>query len=384
MAECTIESVEGIACSVALAAPVQMGLGMATKREAVVIKVTTDDGFVGWGEAHHARAPRAIEALVNTTLRDLVVGRPALETTALWDHVYRNQLATHGMGSAAACALSGLDTALWDIRGKAADWPLYRMLGGSPRPIPAYAGGVALGYKEPAALVADVQECLAEGFTAVKLRIGQAPTSDLARVRAVREAVGHVPEILTDANAQYSLADVMRVLPELEELAVGWLEEPFAPQDRRGYADAARWSRVPLAAGENHYTRFEFDQLIRSGAVGILQPDVSKCGGVTEIMRIAALAAAAGLPVCPHTSITGINTAATIHVIASMPTGRYFEADIARGNTLRTELTDVAHAVSSSGQVSPQEGPGLGIEVDEEFLRAHPLTDGPAFVPTGS
>jgi L-alanine-DL-glutamate epimerase-like enolase superfamily enzyme len=376
----TIERIEGIACSVPLASPVQMGLGTAVKREAVVVKVTVGSGLTGYGEAHHCRAPAAIEALVNTTMRDLLTGQDGAAVTAVWERAYRNQLATHGMGSAAACALSGIDMALWDIRAQAAGWPLYRLLGGQSRPVPAYAGGVALGYKEPAALVDDVQECLDQGFTAVKLRIGQDVPADLARLRAVRDDAGPGLQIFTDANAQYSPADVLDVAPAFGELGIGWLEEPFAPQARRQYAEAARQTRTPLAAGENHYTRFEFGELIDDKAVSILQPDASKCGGVTEMLRIGALAATAGLPVCPHTSITGINMAATIHLIASLPTGRWFEADTARGNDLRARLCSSPYELAG-GTVAPQERPGLGVEVDEDFLRAHPLTAGAAFIP---
>jgi D-galactarolactone cycloisomerase len=381
MSDFTIVSVEGFACSVSLAQPVMMGLGMATKREAVVIKITTESGLVGWGEAHHGRAPRAIEALVNSTVRDLVVGQDAAETTAVWERVFRNQLATHGTGAAAACALSGVDMALWDIRAKAAGWPLYRLLGGRKRAIPAYAGGVALGYKEPSALVEDVQALVAQGFTAVKLRIGQNVDSDVARVRAVREAVGPDLAIMTDANAQYSAEQVTRIVPVFEELGVGWLEEPFPPQGRRQYIEAARRSRVPLAAGENHYTRYEFAELIEDGAVSVLQPDASKVGGVTEMMRVAALASVANLPICPHTSITGINMAATIHLIASMPTAHYFEADIAKGNALRSGLCSSPFEIDVDGNVVPSDAPGIGVDVDEDFLHAHPLTDGPAFIP---
>jgi L-alanine-DL-glutamate epimerase-like enolase superfamily enzyme len=200
-------------------------------------------------------------------------------------------------------------------------------------------------------------------------------------VRAVREAVGPDVQIFTDANAQYSPADVLAVAPAFDELGIGWLEEPFAPQARRQYAEAAQRTRTPLAAGENHYTRFEFAELIADQAVGILQPDASKCGGVTEMLRIGALAATAGLPVCPHTSITGINMAATIHMIASLPTGRYFEADIARGNGLRDELCSSPFELTN-GTVTPHDRPGIGVAVDEDFLRAHPLTPGAAFIPS--
>ncbi len=158
MSDLTITKIEGFACSVPLAKPVRLGLGLAMKREAVVVKVTTAGGLVGYGEAHHCRAAAAMEALVNHTLAPLVEGMEASETERIWQHVYTNQLATHGMGSGSVCALSGLDLALWDIRGKAAGWPLYKLLGGDNRPITAYAGGVSLGYQPPEDLVAEVQQ----------------------------------------------------------------------------------------------------------------------------------------------------------------------------------------------------------------------------------
>lgn len=380
MKDTRIVDVQAYACSVPLAAPVDMGLGQAVKREAVVVKVSTADGAVGYGEAHHIRSPAAMAALLNTTVRDLVLGQDAMENTAVWDRVYRNQLASHGAGSAAACALSGLDMALWDIRGKVAGLPLYRLLGGTRKAIPAYAGGVALGYQPPEQLVAEAGACVSVGYRALKLRIGDDVTRDVTRIRAVREAYPDL-EIFTDANTRYSLEQVRRVLPALKELGVGWLEEPFAPVDERAYARVASWTDIPLAAGENHYLRFEFQRLIDAGAVTVLQPDPSKCGGITEIMRIGALAATAGLVVNPHSSVTGLNQAATVHVIASLPTAHFFEADVARGNTLRDVLCSTPYVLDSDGTVAPLEEPGLGVEVDEDFLLAHPLTPGAAFIP---
>src|SRR5262249_35650717 len=143
--------------------------------------------------------------------------------------------------------------------------------------------------------------------TAVKLRVGDTAALDIARVRAVREAYGDDLVILTDANAQYTVATVARVLPALEELGVGWLEEPFPTHARHPYREAGRMTRTPIAAGENHYLRYDFLHMIEDGAVGVFQPDVSKAGGIAETQRIAALAAAVQIPVCPHTSITGIN-----------------------------------------------------------------------------
>jgi D-galactarolactone cycloisomerase len=359
---------------------VRLGIGEAVKRDAVVVKVVTDDGLVGFGEAHHGRAPGAVAHFVNTTLRQLVRGLAATDVVGVWEAVYRRQLASHGLGAAAAIGLSGLDMALWDIRARAAGWPLYRLLGGASRPIPAYAGGVSLGYQEPAALVDEVGALVRAGFRAVKLRVGDAPDRDLARVAAVREAFGADLTILVDANAAYTLADVRRVLPALEAHGVGWLEEPFPAHDAHSYAVAARIGRVPLAAGENHYTRFEFQRLIEEGAVSILQPDLSKAGGVTEVLRIAALASARRLPIHPHTSMTGLNMAATIHLLAAIDNAGSFEADASRGNLFRDALTSRPYELGPDGCVRPLEAPGIGVEVDEAFLAAHPVIEGPGYV----
>lgn len=359
---------------------VTLGIGRAVKRDAVVVKVTTEDGLVGWGESHHGRAPGAVAHLVNTTLRQLVVGMDATDVVGVWAKIYRMQLGSHGMGAATAIAMSGIDMALWDLRGKAAGWPLYRLLGGASRPIPAYAGGVSLGYQEPTSLVEEVRALAAAGFKAVKLRLGDAPARDLARVAAVRQAFGPDLAILTDANTGYTLADARRVMPGIEAHGVGWLEEPFPAHDYRSYATAATFGRVPLAAGENHYTRFEFTRLIEERVVSILQPDLSKTGGVTEALRIAALASAWKLPIHPHTSMTGLNMAASIHFLAAIENAGYFEADASKGNLFRDALTSKPYDVGADGCVRPLEGPGLGVEVDEGFLAAHPVIDGPGYV----
>jgi L-alanine-DL-glutamate epimerase-like enolase superfamily enzyme len=359
---------------------VTLGIGRAVKRDAVIVKVTTESGIVGWGEAHHARAPGSVAHLINNTLKQLVVGQDAHDAVGIWAKVYEKQLGSHGMGAAAAIGLSGVDMAIWDARGKALGLPLYKLLGGRSRAIPAYAGGVSLGYQEPRALVAEAQAHVAAGYRAVKLRVGDTPARDLERIAAVRAALGDDIAILVDANTGYTVADVRKVMPELEEHAVGWLEEPFPPHDHASYAQAAALGSVPLAAGENHYTRFEFHRVIEDGVITVLQPDLSKTGGVTEVMRIAHLASAWKLGINPHTSMTGLNMAATIHLLCAIDNPGYFEGDVSKGNLFRDELVSTPYRVGSDGCVRPQEGPGLGLEVNEAFLAAHPVIEGPAYV----
>ncbi|MCJ7839129.1 MAG: mandelate racemase/muconate lactonizing enzyme family protein [Burkholderiales bacterium] len=359
---------------------VSLGIGLSVKRDAVVIKVTTDSGLVGWGESHHGRCPGAVAHLVNTTLRQLVLGMDASDVTGVWQKIYKMQLGSHGMGAGCCIAMSGIDLALWDIRGQAAGMPLYKLLGGSAKPVPAYAGGVSLGYQDPAKLVEEAGPLLAMGYKAVKLRVGDTPKRDLARIAAVREAFGDDLVMLTDANTGYSLADARAAMPGMDEYGVGWLEEPFPAHDYRSYIEAKGYGLTPLAAGENHYTRFEFNRVIEDGAITILQPDLSKTGGLTEALRIAALGSAWKLPINPHSSMTGLNMAATIHFLCAIDNGGYFEGDVSKGNLFRDELVSRPFELGKDGCVRPLEGKGLGLEVNEEFLHKHPVIEGPAYV----
>ena len=359
---------------------VALGIGTAIKRDAVVVKVTTAGGLVGWGESHHGRAHTAVAKLIETTLRQLVLGMDASDVVGVWAKIYKMQLGSHGMGAGTCLAMSGIDLALWDIRGQAAGMPLCRLLGGTRKPIPAYAGGVSLGYQEPAKLVDEARKSVEAGYKAVKLRVGDTPQRDLERIRAVRKAFGDDLVILTDANTGYSVADARAAMPGMDELRVGWLEEPFPAHDYRSYRMAAGFGRTPLAAGENHFTRFEFNRVLEDGSISILQPDLSKTGGITEALRIAAMASAHKLPIHPHSSMTGLNHAASIHFLAAIDNGGYFEGDVSRANKFRDELCSKPYEVDRDGNVWPLEKPGLGLEINEEFLLKHPAIEGPGYV----
>jgi len=359
---------------------VRLGIGQAVKRDAVMVKVTTEDGIVGWGESHHGRAHTAIAKLIETTLSQLILGMDAADTTGVWAKIYKFQLGSHGMGAGCAMAMSGIDMALWDIRGKATGWPLYRLLGGARRPVPAYAGGISLGYQPPASLIDEAQPMIEAGYRAVKLRIGDTVRNDIERMEAVRNAFGDGLAILTDANTGYTIADARRVMPVMDSLDIGWLEEPFPAHDHRPYREAAGFGRTPLAAGENHYTRFEFTRLLEDGVIRIWQPDLSKTGGITEAMRIAAMASAFKIPVHPHSSMTGVNQAASIHLLAAIENGGYFEADLSKGNLFRDVMGSEPWRIGKDGNVLPLEAPGIGVEVDEAFLVAHPAIEGPGYV----
>ena len=358
----------------------RLGIGQAIKRDAVMVKLVTEDGIIGWGESHHGRAHTAIAKLVETTLRGLILGMDAFDTTGINARIYKYQLASHGMGAACAMAMSGIDMALWDAKAKALNLPLYKLLGGAARPVPAYAGGVALGYQEPAALVDEATPHIKAGYRAVKLRVGDTVKADVARMEAVRDAFGHDLTILTDANIGYSIDQVRQVMPEMDRLNIGWLEEPFPAHDHHLYAQARGYGSTPLAAGENHFTRFEFTRVLEDGVIALWQPDLSKCGGITEALRIAAMASAFKIPIHPHSSMTGVNQAASIHFLAAIENGGYFEADISNANKFRDELGSTPWTIGADGHVRPNDTPGIGVEVDEGFLKAHPPIEGPGYV----
>ncbi|MFY8102885.1 MAG: mandelate racemase/muconate lactonizing enzyme family protein [Ramlibacter sp.] len=359
---------------------VTMGVGSTTKRDAIIVRVQTDEGITGYGEAHPGRSPGAVTSLIHSTIAPMLVGMQATDVVGAWQRVHRMQLSSHGLGAGASLALSGIDMALWDIRGKAANMPLYELLGATRRRVPAYAGGIALGYQPKESLAEEAREYVARGYKAVKLRLGDGVQNDIDRLLHVRKVLGDGVDILTDANTVFTMADARRVLPVLADICAGWLEEPFACNDFASYREAAKITPlVPLAAGENHYTRFEFAQLLEAGAVQVWQPDLSKCGGITEGVRIAAIASAWRIPVNPHSSATGLNHAATLHFMAATENSGYFEACVSKFNPFR-DMFGTQFEIGADGCVVPPTGPGLGVQVDEALFARYPSIDGPGYV----
>lgn len=359
---------------------VTMGIGSTSKRDTIIVRVETSEGITGYGEAHPGRSPGAVVSLIQNTLAPMLIGMKATDCVGVWQRVHRMQLSSHGVGSGASLGLSGIDMALWDIRGKAAKMPLYELLGGSKRRIPAYAGGISLGYQPKESLAEEAQEYVSRGYKAIKLRLGDSARADIERVLHVRKVLGDDIDILTDANTAYTISDARKVLPVLAEIKAGWLEEPFACSDFHSYREAAKITPlVPLAAGENHYGRFEFAQILEAGAIQVWQPDLSKCGGITEGLRIAAMASAYRIPMNTHSSATGINHAATVHFAAAIENSGYFEACVSKFNPLR-DMFGAVTEIGQDGCVEPLDKPGIGIEVDEALFKQYPLIDGPGYV----
>jgi len=359
---------------------VRLGLGANTKRDCVLVRITSDDGHVGWGEAHHGQNPTAMADVVEQGLGSLIKGADPLDSEGIWARLSRQQVVTHGLGAGSVIALSGIDIALWDLKGKIMGQPVYRLLGGAHKRIRAYAGGLSLGFKPPEALEADVRKLVEAGYTAIKLRVGDHPRRDAERVGHIRKVFGDALDIAVDAATRYTALDLPDVLAYCERHRVYWLEEPFTPDNLTAYADLARRTPVPIAGGENHYTRQAFRDLFTQGCISIAQADCTKAGGISEVRKIMDMAAAWHLFAAPHTSHTIISTAANVHLLCALSNALIFEADVAGINPFRTELAGDAYRVVD-GHIEPADRPGLGLDIDEAVLARYPAVPGPCYIP---
>jgi len=360
-----IKGVQAFALSYPTPRGATFAVGRAAKRDMVLVRIETASGIVGWGEAHHAQTPSTIAAFINDALGPLIMGMDALATEAIWQKAWARFVATHGPGAAAVIGLSGVDLALWDIRGKAFGQPIWRLLGGERKPIRAYAGGISLGFQPEADLCREVERYLKLGYDMVKLRVGDRMDRDLARVRAVRDAFPNLA-IAADAGTRWSTGDLAGIVEICEAGKLTWMEEPFTPDNLSGYRRLKEATVIPLAAGENHFTRAELRELVSEHLIQFVQTDACKTGGITELMKIAAMADAWHLRFAPHTSASVLSTAATLHCLSAASNGYIYEADVSKINGFRDDFGTVIPVVD--GMVQAPESPGLGVELDESRI----------------
>ena len=351
----------------------------------LVILISTDEGITGIGEVDSA--PEAVQALVHqrgshavaTGLRDALIGEDPLDVERLWDRMYRSVIYV-GRRGIAIHAISGIDIALWDLKGKALGRPVCELLGTPVRDrVRAYASMLMPDTpEETAERVAVLRD---QGFTAIKLGwgpLGRDAGHDVKLAAAAKEAGGAGTEIMIDAGLGY-VADAttaIRVARELEELGIYWLEEPFEPDEYEAYAELADSVDIPVAAGEQDVTRWGFRELIERGHVDLVQPDVTRCGGITETLRIAELAREHGVPTVPHAWKSGIIKAASLHVNAVLPDALFQEYCVA-DTEINTRLTQQRLPLEADGCVAIPTAPGLGVDLDPdvfESLRVEAVT----------
>src|ERR1700690_1232206 len=345
-------------------------MGTFTFHGWLIVEIFTDSGLVGIGNA--ALSPQVTKQVIDLYLKPLLIGRDPWDIEFLWQNMYRKTMA-FGRRGFGMVAISAVDIALWDILGKSAKQPVYRLLGGRTKPrIPVYAS--RLYSVELNELAAEAKRYKAEGYKAMKLRFGWGPTDGAAGmqrnvnlVRTVRETVGDGIDVMADAYMGWTLDYAKRMLPLLEPFNLRWLEEPVIPDDVRGYAELKSYGRVPIAGGEHEFTSYGVRDMLEARAVDYLQVDTNRVGGITQARKIAALAEAHSVPVIPH--------AGQMHnyhvVMASLnsPMAEYFPiVDVEVGNELFWYIFE-GEPKAKDGFVDLDDNlPGLGLAINEKAL----------------
>jgi len=344
----------------------------------LVVRIHTDEGITGIGEVDSS--PELVQALVQapsshavaTSLRDALIGEDPLDVERLWHKMYRG-LIYFGRRGIAVHAISGLDIALWDIKGKALGKPVFELLGTPYRDrVRAYASRLMPDTTEETTEA--VTELKEQGFTAVKLGWGpqgQDPKHDVALAAAAKEAAGDGVEIMIDSGLGY-VADAkvaIEVAREFEQIGIYWMEEPFEPDEYEAYAELADAVDIRVTAGEQDATWWGFRELIDRAHVDLVQPDVTRCGGITETLRIAELAHSQGKETVPHAWKSGIIKAASLHCNAVMPDGIWQEYCVA-DTPIAKALTVQRLPIDADGCVAVPTAPGLGVELDEDVLES--------------
>ena len=360
--------------------------GTLTTFDAAILRIETDDGLVGWGEGKNAAgssgAYAALVHLLNTEIAPQLIGRHAGDITAIWELLYNGVRASaaaqsgHAMPGLArrgltVAAISAVDIALWDILGKHLNQPVWQLLGGRKADrLPAYASG---GWAAADTIGAQLQSYITlGGFRAVKMRVGHmdgAPHISANRVKAARQALGPDIEIAVDAHGTYTVAEAKRFAHMVRDCDLAWFEEPVIADDKPGMAEVRASTSLPIATGESEATRFDFRDLAMLRAADIFQPDPACCGGITETMRIAALASSFNLRFAPHLWAGAPCFFAGLHTCAASPAS--FTVEYSCGaNPMIHDLVE-NDITARDGMIAIPDGPGLGFSISDSFLHAH-------------
>jgi D-galactarolactone cycloisomerase len=358
----------------ALSQPFAYSRAWYDTRTAMVVEIETDDGLTGWGECY---GPAQITAAVVESVATLLIGEDPLRIDHLWRKIY-SSLRDHGQKGVVIEGLSGIDIALWDIKGKHFGVPIHRLLGGGTRTeVQAYATGL---YRRKSGdplryLPDEAASYVAEGFKAVKLKVGFGVAEDAAVTRAVREAIGPGIALMVDANHAYDATAAIRLGRMIERHDIGWFEEPVPPEDLAGYREVKSALAIPVAGGECEFTRLGFRDVLVSRAMDIIQPDTCAAGGLSECKKIADMAEAFGVRYNPHVWGTGIAIAASLQLLAVLPPHTppslaplepILEFDRTEHPIRQAILTQPIEHVG--GLVAVPDGAGLGIEIDRQAL----------------
>lgn len=373
-----ITSVQAYPLSYPLEVPYRDATGVWDDWSTVLVKITVEDGTFGWGEIGplHGGGIPVFTAIVEHKLAPLLVGEEVFDRERLYEKMLGSGTSAYAFGRSGAIvtAVAGIDIALWDIAGKLLETPVYNLLGGVVQEeLPVYASGF-FG-KDGRNLTAD--ECREEaksyadrGFKGVKMKVGFGRKEDLANLEAVRDALGPDRGIMVDANQGFSFHEVVGLARELSAFDLTFLEEPLPINDLDAMAELTRAIDIPVAAGENNYTRYEFREMLVKRAVNIIQPDIIHAGGLSETKKIVDMASCWNIPVAPHIHAT-VGVAASIQLLTATPNVLAVEYITSGGSyQLRRELFGDVY-MAEEGIIRAPDLPGLGISVREEALEKY-------------
>jgi L-alanine-DL-glutamate epimerase-like enolase superfamily enzyme len=357
--------------------------GRIASFDATLVRIETECGLVGWGEAKEevgsAGNNHGLTALINHKFGPAIVGHDPRDINRIWEQLY-NGVRDHyalreghvfpilGRRGISVSAIGGIDMALWDILGKSLGAPVWRLLGGRRAArMPAYASG---GWADAQGIGEQLLSYVRRGgFRAVKMRVGVIDgdvRNSVARVRAAREALGPDIGLMCDAHGTYTVSQARQFCRGVEDCDLLWFEEPVTADDHRGLAEVRAGTTVPIAIGESEFTRHDFLDVAQRGGADVFQPDLAICGGISEAMRIGAIASAYNLRLAPHLWTGALAFAAGLHVTAACPAGWILEYSLG-ANPLLHELARERFTVVD-GEIEIPDRPGLGVTIDEDFV----------------
>jgi D-galactarolactone cycloisomerase len=357
-----------------LTEPFHWSFNGTSVRTACLVEIVADDGTSGWGECF---GPAPLNAAIVAAYARRLVGADPLNTEGIWQDLY-GAYRDQGQKGLAISALSGVDIALWDLKGRHFGVPVHRLLGGPLRAsVRAYATGTyRVEHGDPLEYIVDeVAGYVEQGFHAVKLKIGFDVDADAALIRAVRRKIGPGPRLMLDANHGFDAVEAIALGRAVADQGIDWFEEPVIPEDLASYREVRRGQPIPVAGGECEYTRWGFREVLATRSMDIIQPDTCAAGGISECKKIADMAAAFGVRYIPHVWGTGIALAASLQLMAVLPhsplrrTPRepLLEFDRSEHPFRQAVLTRPIEHVR--GIVQIPDGPGLGIEINRDALR---------------
>ena len=358
-------------------------------RTAHLVEVETDEGITGWGECFGpGNIALANKYIVEKVIQPLIKGDDPLKKENIWHKVY-NLLRDSGQKGMPIQALSGIDIALWDILAKKSNLPLYQLLGGKTNDkIPVYGYGMMLQKKTVDELCElfknEASQIKENNFKAMKMKIGMGPKEDLKLVSAVRDTIGSEFKLMVDANHAYNKNDALYVGKGLDEMNIYWFEEPVAPEDYDGYKELKEKLKTNIAGGEAEFTKYGWNQLLKNNCIDIAQPEVCGLGGITEYLKVSALAQSNFIPIVNHVWGSALSVAVNLHLLTTLPdmpgglfpTKSMLEFDTTEKNIFITDLAEEKFSIldqvkNKNGFASPLENIGIGINPNKDFIKKY-------------